>query len=166
MTENSSPAEDTTRPILVPVDFSPSSECALAWAARAARCLNAPLLVLHVVHDPEAAPGYYQRAKKHKKHLRRMEEAAQEMMVDFVSTAHENHPEIPAPEDLSQQLIAGLPTTRILEVAEHTGAQLIVMGSRGRTGLNHVLLGSKAEKIAQLSPIPVTIVKAPQSIDG
>ncbi len=55
--------------------------------------------------------------------------------------------------------MVGLPITRILEVAEEIGAQLIVMGSHGRTGLPHLLLGSKAEKVAQLSPIPVTIVK-------
>jgi nucleotide-binding universal stress UspA family protein len=37
---------------------------------------------------------------------------------------------------------------------------MIVMGSKGRTGLSHILLGSKAEQIVRLSPIPVTIVKA------
>ena len=39
---------------------------------------------------------------------------------------------------------------------------MIIMGSQGRTGLPHLLLGSKAERIAQLSPIPVTVVKAPR----
>ncbi len=54
----------------------------------------------------------------------------------------------------------GLPATRILEVAHALGAQLIVMGSRGRTGLSHLLLGSKAQRVVQLSRIPVTIVKS------
>jgi len=48
---------------------------------------------------------------------------------------------------------------RILEVAEQNHARMIVMGSQGRTGLKHALLGSKAEQVVHLSPIPVTIVK-------
>jgi len=44
-------------------------------------------------------------------------------------------------------------------VADKIDASMIVMGSQGRTGLPHLLLGSKAERIAQLSPVPVTIVK-------
>ena len=57
-------------------------------------------------------------------------------------------------------LVRGLPTTRILEVAEKRKALMIVMGSRGRTGLKHLLLGSVAEHVVQLSPIPVTVAKA------
>ena len=56
-------------------------------------------------------------------------------------------------------MVVGLPATRILEVAEILGAQLIVMGSRGLTGIAHLMLGSKAQRVVQLSPIPVTIVK-------
>ena len=63
-------------PILVAVDFSEHSARALVWAARLSRCLHAPVQVLHVVHDPESAPGYYKHSKKWKKHLVRMEEAA------------------------------------------------------------------------------------------
>ena len=48
-------------------------------------------------------------------------------------------------------------------MAAKTEAQMIVMGSQGRTGLSHLLLGSKAEKVAQLAPIPVTIVKTPKT---
>ena len=59
----------------------------------------------------------------------------------------------------------GIPGSRILEAAESADASLIVMGSRGRTGLPHLLLGSKAERVVQLSPIPVTIVKAEASKD-
>ena len=47
------------RPVLVAVDFSPTSKAALAWAADAARDQGASLLVLHVVHDPADAPGTY-----------------------------------------------------------------------------------------------------------
>ena len=51
--------EATPGSILVPVDFSAHSAAALELAAELADRLDAPLLVLHVLHDPAAAPGYY-----------------------------------------------------------------------------------------------------------
>lgn len=147
------------RPVLAAVDFSDYSAKALVWATRLASLLEVPLLVLHVVHDPESAPGYYKHSKKWKKHLHRMEDAAEEMMQDFVTRVRNENPDLPGLEALETQLVIGLPVTRILEVAKQSRAQLIVMGSQGRTGLSHLLLGSKAEKVAQLAPVPVTIVK-------
>ena len=49
---------------------------------------------------------------------------------------------------------------RILEVIDKSGTSLVVMGSQGRTGLDHLMLGSKAEQVVRLSPVPVMIVKA------
>lgn len=109
------------------------------------------------MHDPGSVPGYYDRAKKRKKHLVRIEETAAEVMDEFLSAARKKHKNLP--EKLNRRLEVGLPVTRILEVAKDINARLIVIGSQGRTGLKHMLLGSKAEKVAQLSPIPVTIVK-------
>lgn len=59
-------------------------------------------------------------------------------------------------------LLVGLPVNRILEAAEKTGARMIVMGSQGRTGLARALLGSKAEQVVRLAPLPVMIVKTPE----
>ena len=53
----------------------------------------------------------------------------------------------------------GLPPGRIVEVARELGADLVVVGSRGRTGLPHILLGSVAERVVQTAPVPVTVVK-------
>lgn len=153
------------RPILVAVDFSDYSAKALLWAARMSDVLKVPLKVLHVVHDPESAPGYYRHSKKWKKHLLRMEEAAEEMMEEFVAKIHHDHPKTPGLKELDTQLVIGLPVTRILEVAKKSKAQMIVMGSQGRTGLSHLLLGSKAAKVAQLAPVPVTIIKNARSLD-
>ena len=145
-------------PILVPVDFSPYSAAALVWAARLGELLDAPLVVLHVAHDPESAPGYYVRSKR-KKHLRRISEAAEEMMEEFLKQVAKDNPDCERLKKIESRLVHGLPVTRILQVAEKLGARQIVMGSQGRTGLPHLLLGSKSERVAQLSPIPVTIVK-------
>ena len=56
--------------------------------------------------------------------------------------------------------MVGTPVTRILEVAKKKQASMIIIGSHGRTGLSHLLVGSKAERVVQLSPIPVTVVKS------
>ncbi len=144
-------------PILVPIDFSPSSEAVLLWAAGAARRYSAPLLVLHVVNDPASAPGYYHTKKGR---LRRLEETAADMMKDCLKSFHKKHPKVEIGKLAKTQLVVGLPVNRILEVAEKSRASQIIIGSVGRTGLPHLLLGSKAQRVAQLAPVPVTIVKA------
>jgi len=121
--------------------------------------MEAPLIVLHVVHDPEAGPGYYARPERDG-FLQSMEEAASELMEEFLARVRKENPDLAALRDPQTLLVVGLPATRILEVAEETGAQMIVMGSQGRTGLSRFLLGSKAQRVVQLAPIPVTIVKA------
>ncbi len=156
-----------TGPILVPVDFSEHSVRALLWAVDAARRYDAEVIVLHVVHDPGARPGFYSRGrprdarKKLKKTARklteRIEDAAAEMLQDFVGLTRKQHPDI---GEVGVRLVLGVPATRILEVASEEGASQIVMGSQGRTGLAHLFLGSKALRVAQLAPIPVTILKA------
>ena len=145
--------------ILVPVDFSDDSETALLLAWRIAECLGTRLLVLHVVHDPGEMPGYYAKALK-KKHLVRIEDNAAEMLQEFLSRVAEAHDECPGLAELDALLVKGLPTSRILEVADKEKASMIVMGSKGRTGMRHLLVGSVAEHVVQLAPIPVTVAKA------
>ncbi len=146
------------RPILVPVDFSAHSRAALLTAAELADCTGQPLLVLHVVHDPAHMPGYYGAVTKKKK-LVRIEDLAREAFDDFVRKIRRRYPKSRSLADATTLLVLGLPVTRILEVGQRHDAAMIVMGSQGLSGLKHLMLGSKAEQIAQLSPVPVTIVK-------
>ena len=146
--------------MLAPVDFSPHSMAALAWAVEVARRFAAPLVVLHVVHDPAGQPGYYAEAQDGDR-LERLEDAAAKMMRDFIGEARERIPALATLPDPEVMIVVGLPATRIVEVAERIGAAQIVMGSQGRSGLSRVLLGSKAQRVVQLAPMPVTIVKIP-----
>lgn len=150
-------------PILVAIDFAPDSEAALLWACDYAGCINAGLVVLHVVHDPADAPGYYRTDAEDS--LRPMEDVAAQMLDQSLEKIAKDHPDLDILRDAEKVLVKGIPATRILEIADAKGARLIVMGSRGRTGLPHLLLGSKAERVVQMSPIPVTIVKADASDD-
>ena len=150
-------------PVLVAVDFTADSEAALIWACRYAACFGVPIRVLHVVHDPAEAPGAY-TPKEHDS-LRPMEEIAGDMMSEFLTQSLQKAGPCGSAADVEPIIVKGLPPTRIVEMAEKIGAEVIVMGSRGRTGLPHLLLGSKAERVAQLAPIPVTIVKAKRNDD-
>ncbi len=150
------------RPILVPVDFSEHSEAALVLAAELAQGLGAPLTVLHVVHDPGTMPGYYARVAK-KKVLARLEDVAGEMLDGFLDKVRESHPELKGLGKAERLLVSGLPVTRIVQVAAKKGARMILMGSKGATGLKHLLLGSVAEQVLHLASVPVTIVKHPLS---
>jgi len=146
------------QPILVPIDFSPGSESALLQAAELAEALQAPLSVLHVVHDLTATPGY-KALKGAKKQLRRMEDIAAEILQEYMQEMQKKYPEIAALHKAETLLVVGIPVTRILEAAGKVNARMIVMGSQGRTGLAHVLLGSKAEQVVRLARMPVMIVK-------
>ncbi len=146
-------------PILVPVDFSDHSAAALDFAAELASHLKAPLVVLHVVHDPGGAPGYY-AVKGRRKQLRRMEDVAAEMLDDFLAHAKKEKAGCRALKKAKTMLVVGLPVNRILEISKKLGARMVVLGSQGRTGLAHALLGSKSGQVVRLCEVPVTIVKA------
>ncbi|MBT8127813.1 MAG: universal stress protein [Gammaproteobacteria bacterium] len=148
------------RPILVPVDFSDYSRAALLQASELSACLGQPIVVLHVVHDPADMPGYYSRVTKKKK-IAHIQDLAKEAFDQFISETLAQHPNIGQLQHAKTRLVMGLPVSRILEMIDKTGASMVVMGSQGRTGMRHIMLGSKAEQIVRLSPVPVLIVKNP-----
>jgi len=164
--ENQGPhavSDNDNGPVLVALDFTADSQAALLWACRYAARVGVEVIGLHVVHDPGEAPGYYKRADSDL--LRPLEDVAVEMMDEFIAKVLVEYPDLPAIQQMKKLLVKGIPATRILELAEKYGVSMIVMGSRGRTGLPHLLLGSKAERVVQLSPLPVTIVKANKVFD-
>ncbi len=148
--------------ILVPIDFSAQSEVALLLACKLPDCFPARVLVLHVVHDPGEMPGYYAKILK-KKHLHRIEDGAAEMLADFLTRVAHGNSMAKGLGQVDSRLVRGLPITRILEVAKKENSMMIVMGSTGRTGIDHLMLGSVAERVVQLSPIPVTVTKLEHS---
>ncbi len=147
------------KPYLVLVDFSPDSKKALATATGLARATGAPLLIVHVVNDPGHAPGYYADVGKRKKYVHRIEDAAERMMHEFMAEAVEANDGLGTDVEFRSRLVTGLPVHRALEVEAAEKPQMIVMGSRGRTGLDRMLLGSKAEQIVRLARSPVLVVK-------
>ena len=92
--------------------------------------------------------------------MRRMEDVAAEMLDEFINKMQKKYSDLAALAHATTMLVVGLPVNRILESAEKVHARMIVMGSQGRTGLARAMLGSKAEQVVRLAPLPVMIVKA------
>ena len=149
------------RTILAVVDFSPVSDDVMTYASELAERLDKHLVILHVVHDPGEAPGYY-HVKGHDKVLRRIEDVAREMFDKFLARTRKRLPDNRRLRRSKTLLPTGLPVTRILEVVTRLQPWMVVMGSRGRTGMAHMLLGSKAEQVVRLCPVPVMVVKGPR----
>ena len=160
--EEASPAQEHSadRPVVIAIDFSDDSKAALEWGIEEAAFRNAPATILHVIHDPAEAPGSYH--KKQENIMVPLTETAEQIFDEFIDDCSSEIPALKTMADRSvrRKLVEGVPVRRILEFAETSNAQMIVMGSRGQTGFKHLLIGSKAEEVAQHASVPVMIVKA------
>jgi nucleotide-binding universal stress UspA family protein len=138
--------------ILVAVDFSDGSARAVSVALDMAAKFNARVYVLHVLHDPSDAPGFYSAKKAGKKVFRNMEQSAQEMMEAFVK-AH-----VKPRRKFDVAIVPGLPPDQILRIAKREKADLIVLGTRGRSGWERLMLGSVADHVVRGASCPVLTV--------
>lgn len=138
--------------ILIAVDFSPHSDRALAAAADLAARLDASVEVIHAFHLP---PGYGPYASAAAAEFERRIEA--DVLERLAATrAQLEARKIPVKDHFRR----GRPDIVIADAAKQLGCQLIAMGTRGRTGLSHVLLGSVAERTLRAAPCSVLCVKA------
>lgn len=142
--------------LLVPTDFSSCARRAMRMAAQIAPSLDARLVLLHVTHLPA---GLVEGSE-----IRPMPDREPVEIGTFVRDASRAELERYAKElrdlgatvDLSVEL--GAPVRRILSVADELDCAMIVMGTHGRTGLAHLLIGSVAEKVMRQSRRPVLTV--------
>jgi len=142
--------------ILVPVDYSACSRSALRLAAELAQRLGGALEVLHVWNRPSYVSDVVMTRSdplSAKSLTTLIEENARRDLEQFLSSA-----ELPAEITWVSRLVAGDPASAILHELKVGKHELMVVGTHGRTGLSHLLLGSVAEKLVRLSPIPVLTV--------
>ena len=138
--------------ILVPVDFSDHSQRALDAAIGLAKHFAAELIVFHCYPIPTAGPAPYDTILP-ESYLTALRTAALEGVTKWRDKARAQG--VRAEGKIS----AGYPASAIAELAEKAGTDLIVIGTRGLTGLKHVLLGSVAERTIRIAPCPVLTVK-------
>jgi nucleotide-binding universal stress UspA family protein len=135
--------------LLVATDFSETAEAALDWAIEIARPQNASIRLVHGLTVPAPLPDYLPTTHDFGEDLRRAAEARLDEAAERVAEAG-----VSAEVDLR----LGLPSQAILEVATEFDPDLIVVGTRGLTGLAHLLLGSTAERVVQRATAPVLTV--------
>ncbi|NNG02939.1 MAG: universal stress protein [Inquilinus sp.] len=145
-------------PILLAVDFSEDSGAALNWACDHAAVVGAPLVILHVVHDPANAPGTYKPSAQDP--LEPNTDVAERKLVRFLERMGRKNLHLPVPESATLLCVEGLPAPKIVEIAQDHGAGLLVLGSGSHNGLERFVRGSTAHKVARHAQMPVTIVRA------
>ena len=145
--------------ILVPVDFSAHSERALQYATTLAGRYNATVEVLHVVEDPFISGAWSPEA---------VAPNIPELLADLVAATRGKLNTLKAPAlrkgvrletTVLTTVLTGKPADSITDYARTERFDLIVMGTHGRTGLSHALLGSVAERVVRKAPCPVLTVR-------
>ena len=135
--------------ILVPTDFSAPSRRAMDYAAVLAKESGAEILLLHVI---ESLPYSVTDTLHVIDHRRALEKTAGALLENLRDELGEKELAV------KSRLASGAAYGEILKAARREKTDLIVMGTHGRTGMSHLLLGSVAEKVVRLAACPVLTV--------
>ena len=146
---------ETFTKILVPLDFSPHAERAFSYATTLAQRFGASLGLVHVVEDPFVAGAW-----GHEAYVPNVDELFQGLVASAErQLARLKQSTIALGVTVETAVITGTPARAIVEHAKEGGFDLVVMGTHGRTGLSHVVLGSVAERVVRAAPCPVLTVR-------
>ncbi len=137
--------------ILFPVDFTEASSKVAGYVRLLAERFGAKVCALFVVEDLMRYAGFYVPHTSLEKLEKELFEGAQRRMNEFV----EEHLSGLEVEPL---VVSGEVASKICEIAKDKGADLIVMGTHGRKGLEKALFGSVAEKVVKTAPCPVRTI--------
>ena len=146
------------RVLVVPYDFSDHARAALKEAAELARRLGGDLHLVHVVQSPLYMYSFAYAGEAAAVippiDMTEIREAAMKSLRDVIA-------EFDVPGKVEPHVLEGASVAETLrETAVELGADLIVMGTHGRTGLAHAFLGSVAERTLRSAPCPVLTVQA------
>lgn len=151
---------DAIEKILVPVDFSEGGQPALTFATMMARTFRASIDLLHIWQPPPlipfpvvVVPSSGESTPMHLEELARTNAGAQ--MKALVERLRDQ-----GVAEVHSRVGVGSPAYEIVEIAELGHFDLIVMGTHGRTGVAHAVLGSVAEKVVRRAKCPVLTVRS------
>ena len=144
----------TIKTMFCPVDFSETSNLAMRYAVALARMNNSALTLLHVVAPPVASlPGEAGLLAVPQADVTEIAQACGERLDRIIADIPDQN--VP----INREVVSGFPYLEIVRFANDHDIDLIVMGSRGRSGLSHLFLGSVAERVLRKAPCPVLTVK-------
>ncbi|MDZ7290142.1 MAG: universal stress protein [candidate division KSB1 bacterium] len=142
--------------ILVPLDFSQYSKHALRYGVELAKQFNSQLDILHVIEE-QVQPAYYVSGEISLFNLvPDIREKSRAALKEFVEG------DMPANLDFLLHLREGRSHTEIVAFAEEQETDVIVLATHGLSGLEHLLLGSTAEKVIRKAKCAVLTVKSPE----
>jgi len=147
--------------ILVPIDGSPTSDHGLDEAIALARLTGASIRLLHVLDDLVFTTGFESGATYAGTVLPRLRQRSERILAagrQRVSAA------TVAVDTLTIECFAKRPCDVIVEQATQWPADLIVIGTHGRRGVTRMMLGSDAEQVARMAPVPVLLVRSPAPV--
>ena len=139
--------------ILFANDFSEGSDHAFDYALTLARQFSAKLLIVHVINEPVDLRGFYVPHISFDNLEKEISEGAAKMLDKFCAEKLAGFP------DYEKFVLTGIPYDEIIRQADASGADLIVMGTHGRTGLDHLLFGSTAERVTREARCAVLTVR-------
>ncbi|MBA5871377.1 MAG: hypothetical protein GDA68_15480 [Nitrospira sp. CR2.1] len=137
--------------VLFATDFSACADRALGYALALARVWKSELTVMTVL---ELYPGMDPDYTVNRMYLDHLRDEAKRQLASLESRVKA------AGHSIATRIETGIPSQCVQAVAEEIGADLLVVGTHGRTGLDHVLVGSTAERVVRIAPCPVLAVKA------
>lgn len=140
------------RNILVPLDMSAASDRIAGYAVEMSRCFGAKLTALLVVEEGETLRGLNMPTISYDDIVPDLESQARKKLEAYA------HTRLGGAKDLDLQVTHGEAWEKILETAREIGADLIIMGTHGRRGLERAIFGSTAERVLRRSPVPVVAV--------
>ncbi|AXY59845.1 universal stress protein [Acinetobacter sp. WCHAc010052] len=145
----------TYKHILVPVDESPISYAAVEQALSLAQELKSTVTVMSVIAvDPFVGVDFYKVAPAITDYFMQAEKNAQDRLAEIKLSFDRDGITV------NTRVVRGVvPSEGIIQIADEVGADLIIMGSHGRTGFKKLMLGSVAQNVLTQSPVPVLIVK-------
>ena len=148
----------TLKKILCPVDHSECSYLALKYAISLALKDEAKLYLMHVI-DSRLYDTEIYKLSPYK--LNEIDESR--IRTDLMKSLPEGTMDVLEVETI---VVKGVPFNEIINAATKINVDLIVIGTHGRTGLSHVMLGSVAEKVVRKATCPVLTVRMPPPVPG
>ncbi|MHB1400393.1 MAG: universal stress protein [Trichloromonadaceae bacterium] len=145
---------NTALPILVPTDFSRHSQQAVDRALRLRELFPARFLLLHVVMSGEL-DVFASLAAEPAETLNRRKAEAEKLMATELQRCRNQFPGVA----ITGRVVDGVPFKEICRQADQEACKLIVIGTHGRTGLSHLLIGSTAERVVQHAACAVLSIK-------